>query len=281
MSDRAELLAAAAGRTGKSGRWRIGARGREWANRFLAGAAIPVLLFVLWQLAGDLKLISTVFLPTPYMIAAELGGLLQTGELASHLGISVGRAAAGFAIGGSLGLLLGIAAGLSRSTEQLIDPSVQMLRMVPHLAIAPLIILWFGFGETSKIAIIANGAFFPLYVNTVLGIRSVDNKLFEVASVLSFSRFKQIVRLILPAALPNILLGLRISLAVSWLGLVVAELIGSQSGIGFLINIGKQNGVTELIFVGIIIFAVVGKLIDSVVRLFERRWLQWRDTYEG
>jgi sulfonate transport system permease protein len=247
----------------------------------LAGAAIPVLLLVLWQLVGDLKLVSTVFLPTPYMIAAELGGLMQTGELASHLGISVGRAAAGFAIGGSLGLLLGIAAGLSRSTEQLIDPSVQMLRMVPHLAIAPLIILWFGFGETSKIAIIANGAFFPLYVNTVLGIRSVDNKLFEVASVLSFSRFKQIVRLILPAALPNILLGLRISLAVSWLGLVVAELIGSQSGIGFLINIGKQNGVTELIFVGIIIFAVVGKLIDSVVRLFERRWLQWRDTYEG
>ncbi|WP_409346823.1 ABC transporter permease [Paenibacillus sp. MBLB4367] len=281
MNNRVEILAAPVRSARKSGWTWFGAKGKEWANRFLVGAVLPVLVLVLWQLGGDLGFISTVFLPTPFMIAAEFKGLLGSGELAEHLGISLGRAASGFAIGGSLGLAFGIAAGLSRNTEQLLDPSVQMLRMVPHLAIAPLIILWFGFGETSKIAIIANGAFFPLYVNTFLGIRSVDNKLFEVSSVLSFNRYKQIVRLILPAALPNILLGLRISLAVSWLGLVVAELIGSKSGIGFLINIGKQDSNTELIFVGIIIFAVVGKLVDSVVRLLETRWLSWRDGYEG
>ncbi len=129
--------------------------------------------------------------------------------------------------------------------------------------------------------IIAKGALFPLYVNTLLGIRSVDNKMFDVAHVLEFSRFKQIVRLILPASLPHILLGLRLSLAISWLSLVVAELIGSQSGVGFLINFGKQTSSTELIFVGIIIFAIVGKLVDSFVRLLERSLLQWRDSFQG
>lgn len=236
---------------------------------------------VAWQLLGDLGLISTFFLPTPLMIAEAFRTLAVTGELTEHLAISLGRAATGFAIGGSIGLLLGIITGLSRNAENVLDPSMQMFRMIPHLAIAPLVILWFGFGETSKILIIAKGALFPLYVNTLLGIRSVDNKMFDVAHVLEFSRFKQIVRLILPASLPHILLGLRLSLAISWLSLVVAELIGSQSGVGFLINFGKQTSSTELIFVGIIIFAIVGKLVDSFVRLLERSLLQWRDSFQG
>ncbi|WP_339288176.1 ABC transporter permease [Paenibacillus sp. FSL E2-0201] len=245
------------------------------------GAIIPVVTIVLWQLAGSTGLISAQFLPTPLSIARAFTGLLVTGELTHHLGVSMGRAGIGFLIGGVLGLLFGVLTGLFRSVEYVLDPSVQVLRLVPHLAIAPLIILWFGFGEMSKVVIILTGSFFPLYINTFMGIRNVDNKLFEVSLVLGFSPYQKLRRLILPAALPGILLGLRLSLAVAWIGLVVAELIGSQSGIGFLINEAKQNSNTEVVFVGIIIFAIVGKLIDSLFRIIERKFLFWRDSYEG
>ncbi|AIQ26105.1 ABC transporter permease [Paenibacillus sp. FSL E2-8871] len=245
------------------------------------GAIIPVVTIVLWQLAGSTGLISAQFLPTPLSIARAFTGLLVTGELTHHLGVSMGRAGVGFLIGGVLGLLFGVLTGLFRSVEYVLDPSVQVLRLVPHLAIAPLIILWFGFGEMSKVVIILTGSFFPLYINTFMGIRNVDNKLFEVSRVLGFSPYQRLRRLILPAALPGILLGLRLSLAVAWIGLVVAELIGSQSGIGFLINEAKQNSNTEVVFVGIIIFAIVGKLIDSLFRIIERKCLFWRDSYEG
>jgi sulfonate transport system permease protein len=245
------------------------------------GAIIPVVTLILWQLAGSTGMISAQFLPTPLSIARAFTGLLVTGELTHHLGVSMGRAGIGFLIGGVLGLLFGVLTGLFRSVEYVLDPSVQVLRLVPHLAIAPLIILWFGFGEMSKIVIILTGSFFPLYINTFMGIRNVDNKLFEVSRVLGFSPYQKLRRLILPAALPGILLGLRLSLAVAWIGLVVAELIGSQSGIGFLINEAKQNSNTEVVFVGIIIFAIVGKLIDSLFRIIERKFLFWRDSYEG
>ena len=252
-----------------------------WLSDFAVGAALPLLVLMVWEAAGALGYLSSDFLPTPLVIAEALRDLAVSGQLAHHLGISVWRAALGFVIGGGLGLLFGLWAGFSRRTEYVVDPSIQMLRLVPHLAIAPLIILWFGFGEVSKVLIIAKGAFFPLYIHTLMGIRGVDNKLFEVTRVLGFSRSKQIVRLVIPAAMPGILLGLRLSLALSWLGLVVAELLGSQAGIGFLINVAKQNSVTETIFVGVIIFAVVGKLVDSLVRLLERRLLRWRDGYLG
>lgn len=249
----------------------------DWA----AGAAIPVAVIVLWQLGGSTGWISPEFLPAPWSILSAFAGLAASGELLHHLGVSIGRAGLGYVIGGVLGLLLGILTGLFRKAEYLLDPSVQVLRLVPHLAIAPLIILWFGFGEVSKVAIILSGAFFPLYINTFMGIRGVDNKLFEVARVLGFGPLQKLHRLILPAALPGILLGLRLSMAVAWIGLVVAELIGSSSGVGFLINEAKQNSNTEVIFVGIIIFAIVGKLIDSLFRVIERKLLHWRDSYQG
>jgi len=156
-----------------------------------------------------------------------------------------------------------------------------MLRTVPHLVITPLFILWFGFGELSKILLIALGAFFPLYVNTFLGIRSVEANLFEVARVLNFSRRNQITKLIIPAALPNILLGIRLSLGAAWLGLVVAEMMGSSEGIGYLIMDARYFSITSLVFVGILIFAIVGKLTDSLVKLLEKRLLRWRESYLG
>ncbi len=248
---------------------------------FAIGATLPVLIVALWQWAAERGWTNPLFFPAPDVIAGAFSSLISSGELFHHLGISVWRALIGFVVGGSIGLLLGLLSGLSRKAEYVLDPSLQMLRTVPHLAIAPLVLLWFGFGEQSKIVIIALGAFFPLYVNTFMAIRNVDNKLFDVAKVLAFGRAKLLFRLVLPAALPGILLGVRLSLALSWIGLVVAELIGSQSGVGFLINLGKQTSATEDIFVGVIIFAIVGKLVDSLVRLLERKLLHWRESFEG
>ncbi|WP_426454099.1 ABC transporter permease [Paenibacillus sp. S-38] len=250
-------------------------------NAIWRGSVLPVSILVIWQLLGTFELVSETILPTPVAIVQAFWELLVSGELLGHLEISLWRAAVGFAVGGTLGLLFGLAAGLFRGVEQSVDPSIQMLRTVPHLAVTPLFILWFGFGEFSKILLIAKGAFFPLYVQTFLGIRSVDSKLFDVARVLEFSRLQQVTKLVLPAALPNILLGLRLSIGVAWLGLVVAELMGSSEGVGYLILDARQFSQTAVVFVGIVIFATVGKGSDSLVRLLEKRLLKWRDSYKG
>lgn len=254
--------------------------------KFLIRAiTIPIIILIIWQLAGVFGLVSKTVLPTPLDIFLAFQELIKTGELFGHVSISVFRAAAGFFIGGSLGIILGIIlgtiVGFSTRSEQYLDPSVQMLRTVPHLAVAPLFVLWFGFGETSKVLLIADGAFFPLYVNAFLGIRGVDSKLFDVARVLEFSKRKLITKLILPAALPNLLLGARLSLGVAWVSLVVAELMGSTEGIGYMIMDARQFSNTDIVFVGIIIFAFVGKFSDSLVRLLEVKFLRWRDNFKG
>lgn len=141
--------------------------------------------------------------------------------------------------------------------------------------------MWFGFGELSKVLLISLGAFFPLYVNSFLGVRNVDIKLFEVARVLEFGRYRQLTKLVLPAALPNILLGIRLSLSISWLCLVTAELLGADIGIGFMIQDARSFMQTDIVFVGITIFAIVGKASDSIVRFLEVRMLRWQDSYKG
>lgn len=235
------------------------------------------------HLAGHRRagVVSATVLPTPVTIVLTFKELILSGELFGHLQISIYRAALGFLLGAGLGLMIGILAGFSKRTELYLDPSLQMLRTVPHLAVTPLFILWFGFDEVSKILLIALGAFFPVYINTFNGIRGVDAKLFEVARVLEFKWHQQISKVILPAALPNILLGIRLSLGIAWLGLVVAELMGSSSGVGYMIMDARQFSQTNKVFAGIIIFAVVGKLTDSFVRLLERKLLKWRNSYEG
>ncbi|MFX3635772.1 MAG: ABC transporter permease [Candidatus Pristimantibacillus sp.] len=247
----------------------------------LLGLLLPIGLLIIWEAAGAMGKLNPILLPTPSKILEEFVSLTASGELAGHLGISAWRALLGFLIGGGLGLAAGIWVGFSYKTERLLDPTLQMLRTLPHLAIAPLFILWFGFGETSKVLLIAKGTFFPLYVNTFLGIRSVDGKLFDVGRVLQFTRWQMITKLVVPAALPNILLGVRLSIGVAWLVLVVAEMMGSSSGIGFLINDARSFSLTAVVFVGIIVFAIVGKLTDSLVKLLERRLLRWQDSYKG
>jgi sulfonate transport system permease protein len=245
------------------------------------GMLLPGIILIVWQIVGSVGLVSSTILPTPTTIFLSFVELIASGELGNHLQISIWRAGVGFLLGAGLGLLLGVITGFSSRSEEVVDPTLQMLRTVPHLAVAPLFILWFGFGELSKILLIAKGAFFPIYVNAFLGIRGVDSKLYQVARILEFNRFNLIKKLILPAAMPNILLGIRLSLGVAWLGLVVAEIMGSSEGIGYMIMDARQFSQTEVVFVGIIIFAVVGKLTDSFVRQLEARLLKWRDHFTG
>ncbi|MFC7679307.1 ABC transporter permease [Paenibacillus sp. GCM10028914] len=242
---------------------------------------LPVFLLVIWQAAGSLGWIGPNLLPTPYAIVRQFFRLVASGEMLEHFRISLIRAMFGFVLGGLTGFLLGLSTGLGKIAERTLDPSLQMLRTVPLLSLIPLFILWFGIGEFSKILMISLGAFFPMYVNTFLGIRNVDVKLYEVSRIFQFSKWQQISKLIIPAALPNILLGIRLSLGVSWLVLVVAEMMGTSAGIGYMIQDARAYSQTDIVFVGIIFFAIVGKLSDSVVRVLEKRWLRWRDTYKG
>lgn len=247
----------------------------------LLGSILPIGLLIVWEVAGRNAYLNPLLLSMPSDILLEFIYLVQHGHLLGHLQISTWRALSGFVLGGGLGLLAGIVVGFSYLSEKLLNPSIQMLRMLPHLAIAPLFILWFGFGETSKLLLIAKGSFFPLYVNTFLGIRSMDRKLFEVAHVLQFNKWHLLTKVIIPSALPNIFLGLRLSLGIAWLGLVVAEMMGSTSGIGFLINDARAMAMISTVFVGIIIFAVLGKISDSLILLIERKCLRWQQNFKG
>jgi len=254
---------------------------KTYLQSFLKGIALPALILIVWQVIGSLQFVSKTVLPAPLDILISFKELILSGELFGHLKVSIWRAFLGFVLGGSLGLIIGGIVGFAKKSEDFLDPTLQMIRTVPHLAVTPLFILWFGFGELSKVLLIALGAFFPIYINTFQGIRGVDSKLFDVARVLQFSKKKQMTKLIIPAALPNILLGVRLSLGIAWLGLVVAELMGSSSGVGYMIMDARQFSQTDVVFVGIIIFAVVGKLTDSFVRVLEKHLLKWRDSYQG
>jgi sulfonate transport system permease protein len=247
----------------------------------LQALIFPFAVLLLWQAAGSFGLLSPSLLPTPWSICTQFMKLVANGKLFIHLEASVIRAALGFGLGAMLALIIGLATGLSKMLEELLDPSLQMMRTVPLLSIIPLFILWFGVGQLSQVLLIALGSFFPLYVNTFAGVRGVDRKLYEVAQVLQYSRLQQIFRLIIPAALPNILLGIRLSLGVAWLCLVVAEMMGASSGIGYMITEARQYSQTPAVFVGIAVFAAVGKLSDSLVRMLESKLLHWREVYKG
>lgn len=249
--------------------------------RFLRGIPLHLLIIFIWELFGIFGSVTETLLPRPSTILHKFIELSITGELLHHFLVSLRRALSGFVVGGFLALVAGTFVGFFHKGEQVLDPTVQMLRTIPTLAVLPLFILWFGFGELSKTLLIAKAAFFPIYVNTFLGIRSVDSKILDVAKVLEFSKWKQITKVIIPSAMPNILLGIRLSLGAAWVALVGAELMGSSEGIGYMIVDARTFSQTSVIFVGIIIFALFGKITDSLVRYFEKRLLKWRDNFQG
>ncbi|PWW08708.1 sulfonate transport system permease protein [Paenibacillus cellulosilyticus] len=259
----------------------IGKARRAGLPNWLYGWVLPVIVLALWEAASALGLVSDSALPAPSKIAKAFWQLALTGALADHVTSSAIRAGGGFLLGGATGLLLGIFTGLGKWAEKTLDPTIQMLRTVPLLTLIPLFILWFGVGEFSKVLLIALGSFFPLYFHTHLGVRSADRKLYEVTRILQYSKLHLLTKLIIPAALPNILLGIRLSVGASWLLLAVAEMMGASAGVGYMIQDARVYAQTDIVFVGIILFALVGKLSDSVVRLVEKRCLRWNNSYKG
>lgn len=239
----------------------------------------PLALLGLWEAASRLGYLTAQVLPAPSTVVGTAVELTAAGELPAHLAASLARAATGFVIGAATGLGLGVAVGLSRIAESVLDRSIQMVRAVPFLAILPLVIVWFGVGETGKIFLIALGTAFPLYLNTVLGIRQIDVRLLELSSVLGLSRTQRVAWLVLPGALPSILGGLRLSLTHAWLALVIAETIGATAGIGFMATNAREFLQVDVIVLVVVIYAVIGVACDLLARLLERRLLGWHPAY--
>jgi sulfonate transport system permease protein len=243
--------------------------------------AAPVLFVLVWETLCRSGYVAPQILPAPSKVVMTAVKLASTGGLFHDLGVSLLRAATGFAIGGLIGFSLGVLVGFSRLAEAAIDRSVQMIRAVPFLAALPLTIIWFGVGEGQKIFLVSLGVVFPIYVNTVLGIRQVDPKLLELARVQGLSGWMTIRRIILPGALPSILTGVRYALAVAWLALVVAETVGAQAGLGFLAMDAREFLRTDVIVLTIVIYALIGAGSDSVARLLEKRLLRWHPNFGG
>ncbi len=240
---------------------------------------VPFLLLAAWQAAGDVGWLSGRVLPTPVAVARAGAQLAESGELGLHLRVSFQRAAVGFLIGGGIGLILGMFTGVSRSAESFLDGTLQMLRTVPHLAMIPLVILWFGVGESAKVFLVALGVLFPIYLNTYHGVRSVDPGLIEMGRVYGLGRWQLVVRVLLPGASASILVGVRYALGVMWLTLIVAETIAATSGIGSLAMNAREFLRTDVVVLCILLYAVLGKLADSSARLLERWWLPWHPAF--
>lgn len=269
MSEPIDLATPPASTSGSAGRW----GDRKWG---LIRLASPLLLLALWQLGSAMGLIPHDVLPAPSLIAQAGVELIENGQLADALRVSGVRVVEGLVFGGVVGVPLGTAVGLSRWFEAAVDPPMQMVRALPHLGLIPLFILWFGIGELPKVLLVALGVAFPLYLNTYSAIRQVDPKLFETAQVLGFSWWQRIRIVIVPSAAPQVLVGLRQSLAIAWLTLIVAEQINADKGIGFLINNARDFLRIDVIIFGLIVYALLGIGTDTIVRALERRAARYR-----
>lgn len=236
------------------------------------------MLLVVWQIVSGTGLVSTQKLPalsTVWQAAVEVA---RNGQLGDGLVVSLRRMLIGFVIGAVIGAALGIVAGLLRPADTAIDPVMQMIRNVPLFGVIPLLILWFGIGELPKLVLIALAAALPIYVNVHAGIRETDPQLLEATTALGYTRWQRLRHVILPAAVPHTLVGVRIGVASAWLALVVAETIAADSGIGFMINNARDFLRTDIVVVGLLLYAIVGLVMDTIVRLVEGWLLRWRTS---
>jgi len=236
---------------------------------------VPLCLLTFWQYLSSIGVIPKRVLPAPMEVIKAAGTLLSTGELLEHLSVSLGRALLGFFIGGMIGFLLGIFNGISRYSELLFDTSVQMLRNIPHLALIPLVILWFGIDETSKVFLVALGVLFPVYINTYHGIKSIDKGLIEMGKAYGLKGRTLFFTVIFPGAMSSILVGIRFSLGVMWLTLIVAETISTHSGIGYMAMNAREFMQMDVIVLSIVLYALLGKLSDVIAKYFEGKLLKW------
>lgn len=252
---------------------------RDLGQRLLPWV-VPVGLIALWQIASSLDWLSTRVLPAPSEVVKAAWALTVSGELWTHVKVSAWRALAGLAIGGGLGLALGLLTGSVKFFETLLDSTIQMVRNIPALALIPLVILWFGIDESAKLFLIAVSVFFPLYINTFHGIRNVDPALIEMGRTYGLTRWQLYREVILPGAMSSILVGLRFALGLMWVILIVAETISAQAGIGYLTMNAREFLQTDVVLVGILLYALLGKLADVFARGLERYWLRWHPGYQ-
>jgi sulfonate transport system permease protein len=246
---------------------------RQWL-RILS----PLALLALWQMASQTGLIPNRTLAAPSQVVASFWQLTADGSLQHHLWVSLGRVTNGMVFAILVGGSLALVSGLSRIGEYVVDAPMQMLRTLPVLALIPLFIIWFGIGELPKVALVAVAATFPIYLTLYSGIRGVDVKLVELAKIIGLSRAGLIRHVILPAALPSALVGLRYSLGISWLILVAAEQVNATSGIGYLMNDARDFMRTDVLVLGLLVYALLGLIVDVLVRWLERRLLSWRPS---
>ncbi|MNW27610.1 putative aliphatic sulfonates transport permease protein SsuC [compost metagenome] len=247
---------------------------KAWLNRILP-FVVPVLILGLWQGLTTTGIVASNILPRPTQVLEALLRLLRNGELLNNISVSSRRAIGGFVIGGGLGFLLGILTGISSLAEKIADSSIQMIRNIPHLSLIPIVIIWFGIGEEAKLFLVALGVFFPVYLNTFHGIRSVDPGLIEMGRVYGLKRLSLYRDIILPGALPSILVGIRYALGIMWLTLIVAETVAADAGIGYMAMNAREFMQMDVIVLSILLYALLGKLSDTVAKLLERRWLRW------
>ncbi|MGD0844659.1 MAG: ABC transporter permease [Geobacteraceae bacterium] len=250
-------------------------------KHLLQYVSLSAAILVVWQMASNLGYIKPLILPPPSQVAMTFWYLLKSGAMARNVGISVLRVLEGFGIAAVLGLGLGIAIGLSRTLDRLTDLIIQVVKPIPPIAWIPLAILWFGIGEESKVYIIFLGAFFPIIINTIDGIRQTDHKLVEVARILEVPRCRFVRQVVIPGAFPAIMTGLRVGLMVAWMCVVAAELIAASSGIGYLIMDARQLSQSDVVLVGMITIGVIGKVMDSLIKRLERRLIGWKVSYAG
>jgi sulfonate transport system permease protein len=243
------------------------------------GWVLPALALLAFEVLVRSGVLAAHLFPAPSEIVRTLFDLGS--GLASHIGVSIARVAGGFAIGASLAVVAAVVVGLDRRAEALLDPTFQALRAVPSLAWVPLLLLWLGIDETPKITLIAIGAFFPVYLNLLSGLRNVDRKLVELGEVYGLSRSALVRRILLPASLPSLYTGLRVGLSLAWMFLVAAELIAATRGLGYLLTDGRETSRPDIVLAAILLLAVLGKLSDSVLKSLERRALAWRDALES
>lgn len=249
--------------------------------KFVRRLVSPLIILLLWQVGSATHVIPATKLAAPATILATFWTLTASGELVKHLLVSLTRVLIGLVAGVSVGAGLALLSGLSRSGEDAVDPVMQGLRTLPYLGMAPLMILWFGIGETPKLALVAFASAFPVYLTLLGGIRSVDPKLIEAARIFGLDRWQTIRDVILPGALPPALVGLRYALGAAWLSLVVSEQINADRGIGYLIMDARDFLRTDVIVVGLLVYAFLGLGTDAVVRAIERRALAWRPSILG
>jgi sulfonate transport system permease protein len=253
---------------------------KQLANNKFAPWLVPVLIILIWQLLVQSGWLSSRILPTPTAVGQAALQLASTGELWQSLGISAFRALTGFVIGGSIGFAIGSINGIFPVAEKFLDTSVQMLRNIPYLAMIPLVILWFGIGETAKIFLVSLGVLFPIYINTYQGFRTVDPGLMEMGKVYGLSFWGLVWQIMLPSALPSILVGVRYALGIMWLTLIVAETIAADSGIGYLAMNAREFMQTDVIVFSILMYAILGKLADVLARWLEAKLLSWHSSYQ-